>query len=397
MLLPNELGVGSKGGVEPVVRAVERALADELPKTYTHLVTLDFTNAFNTVDRRELAAGFKEYAPALYRAGRWVYGTASKLAVTGADGAVEVLDSSQGVRQGDPFGPLFFSVAIRRTLDDLVRHLGPDRLVLGYLDDIYILSSDDMAFEEVQDFFDGRGSSLRLNVNKSKSYALDDIRDEGIEVLGTAVGSTAFRSNFLRDKIKAQVEVARKLGDLKAQHALLLLRFCLQQDLRHLQRTLKTDDLLGCWTDLDAALLDSSSLLRSSPRRLDTDSDLVTLPARLGGLGIFSHSECAPLTYKAGSEAANVALAPVLLLEVDEEQAPVTQRQRCEKVFRLGSNASFSISGPWNATRSLNQHCSRSQVAQRHPLSFDPRAFRHRHRIWSSRSNSLSCSERPMC
>jgi hypothetical protein len=36
MLLPSQLGVGSKGGVEPVVRAVERALADDLPKSVMH-------------------------------------------------------------------------------------------------------------------------------------------------------------------------------------------------------------------------------------------------------------------------------------------------------------------------------------------------------------------------
>jgi len=134
-------------------------------------------------------------------------------------------------------------------------------------------------------------------------------------------------------QVEAQVKVVRKLGDLKAQHALLLLRFCLQQDLRHLQRTLRTDDLPGCWDDLDAALLDSTLLLRTSPRRLRTDSDLVTLPARLGGLGILSHAECAPLAYRAGCDSADVALAPILLLEVDDERPSVTQRQRCNKVF----------------------------------------------------------------
>ena len=333
MLLPNQLGVGSKGGVEPVVRAVQRALDDELPKSCTHLVSLDFTNAFNTVDRRDLAAGLRDFAPAFYRAGRWIYGSSSKLAVTGADGAVETLESSQGVRQGDPLGPLFFSVAIRRTLDDLVRHLGPDRLLIGYLDDLYVLSPDDGAFDDVQTFFDGRGSCLELNITKSKSHALEDVRSDGLDILGTAVGSSAFRSAFLRDKIKHQVGLLHQLGDLKAQHALLLLRFCIQQDLRHLQRTLKTDDLPGCWDDLDGALLDSALLIRSSPRRLATDADLVTLPARLGGLGVLSHTECAPLAYKASSDAADAALAPVLLLDIDDDRPLVTQRMRCDKAF----------------------------------------------------------------
>jgi hypothetical protein len=51
-LLPYQFGVGSKGGVEPVVRAFERALDGTLDKPYNHLTSLDFSNAFNTVDRR---------------------------------------------------------------------------------------------------------------------------------------------------------------------------------------------------------------------------------------------------------------------------------------------------------------------------------------------------------
>jgi hypothetical protein len=194
-----------------VVRAVERALADDLPKTYRHLVSLDFTNAFNTVDRRELAAGLRNSAPALYRAGRWIYGSPAQLAVTGADGVVDILESSQGVQQGDPFGPLLFSVAVRRTLDDLVRHLGPDRLLLVYLDNVYVLSPDDRAFSEVQDFFNGRGSSLQLNSVKSRSHALSDNRNSGLELLGTAVGSAEFRSEFLRSKVVDQVRLLRLL------------------------------------------------------------------------------------------------------------------------------------------------------------------------------------------
>ena len=53
----------------------------------------------------------------------------------------------------------------------------------------------------------------------------------------------------------------------------------------------------------------------------------------MGGLGVLSHAECAPLAYKAGSDAADVALAPVLLLDVDDERPVVTQRMRCDKAF----------------------------------------------------------------
>jgi hypothetical protein len=45
-------------------------------------------------------------------------------------------------------GPLMFSLGIRSLLRDLASTLGPDRLILGYLDDIYILSPDDLAMEQ---------------------------------------------------------------------------------------------------------------------------------------------------------------------------------------------------------------------------------------------------------
>jgi hypothetical protein len=74
-LLPFQFGVGAKGGVEPVIRAAQRALDNSLGRSSTHLSSLDFSNAFNTVDRREIASGLRCFAPSLYRAGKWAYGT----------------------------------------------------------------------------------------------------------------------------------------------------------------------------------------------------------------------------------------------------------------------------------------------------------------------------------
>jgi hypothetical protein len=64
--LPFQFGVGTKGGVEPVIRAAQRALEDDLGQPFTHLTSLDFTNAFNTVDRLDIAAGLRRFAPSLY-------------------------------------------------------------------------------------------------------------------------------------------------------------------------------------------------------------------------------------------------------------------------------------------------------------------------------------------
>jgi hypothetical protein len=59
-----------------------------------------------------------------------------------------------------------FSLGIRALLDDLSTTLGPHRLILDYLDDIYILSTDTDALEDVQAFFSARQPSIQLNMAK---------------------------------------------------------------------------------------------------------------------------------------------------------------------------------------------------------------------------------------
>lgn len=66
-------------GVEPVIRAVQRALDNSLGSPFTHLTSLDFGNAFNTLDRRHIAQGLRSFGPTLYRAGKWAYGSLSDL------------------------------------------------------------------------------------------------------------------------------------------------------------------------------------------------------------------------------------------------------------------------------------------------------------------------------
>jgi hypothetical protein len=305
-LLPYQFGVGSKGGVEPVVRAVERALEGNLDRPYTHLTSLDFSNAFNTVDRRDIAEGLRQYAPILYRAGRWAYSCTSSLVLSSPEGR-HIITSAQGVRQGDPMRPLMFSLGIRSLLRD------PDRLILAYLDDIYILSPDDKALEETLAFFDERQPSIRLNPTKCKSLALEDIRTNGLRMLGTCVGARAAIEQFLQEKIDHEAATVAKLINPPHQHALLVLRVCVQQNLRHLQRSLKSDDLVHLWDRLDTTLREAVARIRGLPRPTDQlDAAVISLPIKMGGLGILSYKTVAPHAYAAASEAADTTLAPIL-------------------------------------------------------------------------------------
>ena len=307
------------------------------------------------------------------------YNSPSDLVLPGS--SVEFSDppllSRSGVRQGDPLGPLLFSVAIRAILEDLSHTLGPNKTVLAYLDDVYILSSDSDPLPDVLTFFDSQSTTLKLNPSKCTSVSFEEIRTNGKKILGSFIGPRDARSTFLDNKVTAQVEKFRRLSDLPAHHSLLLLRSCLQQDLRHLQRSLKTDDLIDQWAKLDDALFTHVKSLRASPNG-PRDDEVISLPARFGGMGVLSHRECAPHAYKAASESADAVLAPLFgdLRGDQTEDSFRSQGERCvealtarreELLASLGDKErktlveSGTVLGrrwlsaiPWNASQTLS-------------------------------------------
>jgi hypothetical protein len=264
----NQYGVGTKGGVEPILRLIQRAADDTLPSKYKWLVSLDAKNAFNLKSRASIAEAVRKYAPGLYRAAKWAYSRPSILVVNGLDTRLEgdqwvdAIWSSEGVRQGDPLGPLLFSIAMRGVLEELQIELGPSRLIVAYLDDVYILSADECPRDQTVAFFRDRPHHLILNELKSKRYSFEDIRSQGIEALGSFIGPKPGREAFLRKKIDVLALSLAKLIPLHSQHALLLLRLSYQQQLRHLQRCLDTSDLGEVLAELDGHLWDSILTLR---------------------------------------------------------------------------------------------------------------------------------------
>jgi len=328
-----QLGVGSKGGVEPIVQAVERAREGTLDQRYTHVASLDFANAFNTLARRDIAEGLRKHAKSLYRTGRWAYGAESDLVV-----GDRRLKSSRGARQGDPLGPLFFSLGIRDTLVALAESLGPTRRIMSYLDDIFIFSTDSSALDDAFAFFDARTSTLQLNKSKCECVSLEQVGRDGWKLLGTCVGPASARRSFLSCKIAKQVAKLDSLIELPHQHALLILRQCLQQDLRHLQRTLKTDDLDGVWDELDNRLIGETRRMRArvgddGESLAELDRIMAQLPARHGGLGLLSHSACAPHAYAAAAEASDIVVHSIFELTAPDEQVRKSQSERCKEMF----------------------------------------------------------------
>jgi hypothetical protein len=119
------------------------------------------------------------------------------------------------------------------------------------------------------------------------------------------------REGFLEARITAEALLA-KLVDVLHQHEMLVLRPSLQMNLRHLQRSPRSDDLEHLWNRLVDTLANSVGGVRGamSPAPLPAlDDALIALPIKLGGLGIPSFKMCSPLAYAEDSEASDASLA----------------------------------------------------------------------------------------
>ncbi|TPX50498.1 hypothetical protein SeMB42_g02211, partial [Synchytrium endobioticum] len=248
MLAEFQLGVKSKGGVEPIIHLINDVMEGKA-KGYNYITTVDFENAFNSTDRGSIARGCLKHASEFYKPARWVYDEPAALVMV--DGSI--IESSEGVRQGDPMGPLLFSLAIREALEKLKRQLdeskGPDdppTTIMAYLDDVYILSGSKLTPEVIADHL--VEAPVKINVRKTKTYSVDEIRTTGLQVLGSFVGPL---DAHLTDEYK------------------------------------KIDDIL----------LEMVKYLQGDSTATDLDRDIVALPVRLGGLGIVLYEELMDTSY----------------------------------------------------------------------------------------------------
>ena len=132
-----------------------------------------------------------------------------------------------------------------------------------------------------------------LTRSKSKVISFEDILNSGLNMLCTCIGPPNVREAFLAAKIDAEEKTQAPAQTPKPARVtdltlLLSARLCaICNALFH------AADLVHVWRRLDEALKGEFKLIRGSgqisPERLAIDNALVTLPARMGGMGHLSH------------------------------------------------------------------------------------------------------------
>jgi hypothetical protein len=302
-LQPHQLGVGVRGGAQIVGHAVRASSSN--PETVT--MQVDVQNAFNSLSRQTLLNRVFEQVPALGPWAAYAYGTPSKLYVDGAPAESAPLLSSQGVRQGDPTGPLLFALAIQPELETAAT-AHSDCSLVAYADDITLQGSQqgvESTFRTLRDAL--LPLRLRINPLKSKLYCADTtVASETaanlgctattlLVVAGTPIGAADRVAQYVSDRVSSTQECIDKLLGLPLtpQEQYLLLHGSVQHRDDHLLRVVEWSILREPMQQLEAKLVAAIQAVADlSDNELNApQKTMLHLPHRHGGLAIQQFDE----------------------------------------------------------------------------------------------------------
>ena len=113
-LAPNQLGVAVKSGSEVLIHQVDLLYrAGKNMKNFV-ILKIDWKNAFNNIDRQLFLDAIYEHFPEIYNYIASMYGVKGRLKFGN-----NFIFSEEGTQQGDPMGPVLFSIALKLLIDKL--------------------------------------------------------------------------------------------------------------------------------------------------------------------------------------------------------------------------------------------------------------------------------------
>ena len=204
-------------------------------------------------------------------------------------------------------GPLLFALGLQGPLEKLGSEF-PQVRVLAYLDDVYLqgpAADVERAFRRFSQLCKSIG--LDMATEKCEGWSPGDpagaqelserlgmkFADQGLVAAGCPLVSEAFvqsEANYAADQTVQLIKRVLELP-LSAQDKQLLLRRSLQLRILHLARVARKSEVLGAIRKVETAVL-AGVLHIMKCLDVQVDTAQMSLPVRLGGLGIHLLSDC---------------------------------------------------------------------------------------------------------
>jgi len=279
-----------------VVHAVRKLAAEFGDDPDRIMLKVDFSNAFNMVDRTEMLKRVQDVFPGLYKWTEYCYSQPAHLWLGDM-----LLASMAGVQQGDPLGPLLFSLVLHPLVEKIAREFPDLDLNVWYLDDGTIIGHKDdvhKVFLLIQE--EGPRLGLHLNVQKNEIWwpnrAGDDpfpagvvrVENTGVKLLGAPIGTREYTTKFVTKKLEALRKVCEKLEAVDdAQIEFGLFRGCLAYNkINHLLRTCPPDVIGPAVKLFDDHFQEILEKILRVPCLPEAVWEHASLPTRYSGLGV---------------------------------------------------------------------------------------------------------------
>ena len=228
-----QLGAAVRGGAESIVHDAKITFERMKIVKSGGILQIDFRNAFNSVKRSHLLGSTKVLIHSIMSFASFCYSKHSDLIFKSSN-----VDSQTGVQQGDPIGPLLFSLAIWPLLDEIESKLPNLSQHCWHLDD-GIIAGTEIELCKALEILSESGEKVGLELRKDKCqlWSIEDMTKvdslikrncvDGIEDLGAALGSDAFISSCLLESVKKLEELLDNLAyvdDPQCAHCILRFR-----------------------------------------------------------------------------------------------------------------------------------------------------------------------------
>lgn len=351
LLRPLQLG----GGLSHGAGIGARRAGEYFQREGFSVLSVDIENAFNSTRHRVIYDALLTYCPSLIPFFRFKYGSFSNMR---NNQGVLVARTRTGVGQGDPWGSLFFEVAIQgsllrtqealRRIEDSMDISAPGLLhgrkgtVLAFEDDTSAMADTRVIFELaplLEDIFATDGFVVKVAKSTITGSDVDRIASEiaepagfrlsteGITTLGVAIGTRDFRRSTAKTKLAQMLPTIKALLLMGPRIATSLLLQCYNlRPLFIMASAIDPDDIIEYARTLDEQTAKIvAAILRTEVT--DTLEYRCFLPPQLGGLGLIRHggmsTEKAQITQRLAYTEFVLKYYPAEYINIIEQNLPV--------------------------------------------------------------------------